>query len=244
MELRASYHFLMPRPVLLFLLSLTTISCSTARLVQQDVVAVVMAPGREWKSVATGVALTGAALLVDDEIARLARRNDSDAMDRVTDFIEPFGGGHSDKVMAGFFLYGLLARDDRAGQVAFDALVSSIIASKGITPALKHLVHRGRPNGGDDDAFPSNHATQAFAVASVIATHYEHRPWVRWLAYGVATGVGVSRVYHDAHWTSDVIAGAGIGALVGTTVARTNRAARATWTVTPIRNGALVSVHW
>jgi membrane-associated phospholipid phosphatase len=239
----------MPRPLLLllFLLSLTTISCSTARLVQQDLVAVAKAPVREWKSVAAGVALTGAALLVDDEVARLARANDSGAMDRATELIEPFGGGHSDKVMAGFFLYGLLARDDRAGQAAFDALVSSVIASKGITPALKHLIHRERPNGGDgtdDQAFPSNHATQAFAVASVIAAHYEHRPWVRWLAYGIATGVGVSRVYHDAHWTSDVVAGAGIGTLVGTTVARTNRAARATWTVTPIRNGALVSVRW
>jgi hypothetical protein len=233
----------MPR-LLLLLLALTAVSCVNARLVQKDIVAVAKAPVREWKSVAAGAAVVGAALLVDDEIARIARNNDSPAMDRATELIEPFGGGHSDKVMAGFFLYGAVTKNDRAKQTAFDAFVSSLIASKAITPALKHLTNRERPNGGDADAFPSNHATQAFAVASVIATHYDDRRWVRWLTYGVATGVSVSRVYHDAHWTSDVLAGAGIGALVGTTVARTNRDERAKWRVTPVPNGAVVSVSW
>ena len=235
----------MPRlPLLLLLLSLTAVSCSTARLVQRDVVEVAKAPAREWKKVAVGTAVVGAALLVDDEVARIVRNNDSHAGEQISDAISGFGGGHSDKVMAGFFLYGLAARDERAGQVAFDAFVSSLIASKGITPALKQLTNRERPNGGDSDAFPSNHATQAFAVASVIATHYDHKPWVRWVAYSIATGVGVSRVYHDAHWTSDVVAGAAIGTLVGTTVARTNRAERAKWSVTPVRGGAVVSLTW
>ena len=231
-------------PRFLLLLSVTAVSCSTARLVKQDVVAVAKAPVREWKKVAATTAVVGAALLVDDEIARIARTNDSRAREQLSDAVSGFGGGHSDKVMAAFFLYGVAARDDRAGQVAFDAFVSSVIASKGITPALKQLTNRERPNGGDSDAFPSNHATQAFAVASAIATHYDDKPWVRWAAYSVATGVGVSRVYHDAHWTSDVIAGAAIGTLVGTTVARTNRAERAKWSVTPVRGGALVSLSW
>ncbi|HVG24406.1 MAG TPA: phosphatase PAP2 family protein [Thermoanaerobaculia bacterium] len=222
----------------------TLVSCTSARMAGRDVVAVAQAPAREWKKVAAGTAVAGAALLIDDELARIARNNDSHAMHEVTRAIEPFGGGHADKVMAAFLLYGVAAKNQRARDVAFDAFVSSMIASKGITPALKAIVHRDRPTGEEDDAFPSNHATQAFAVASVIAAHYDERPWVRWVAYGIATGVGVSRVYHDAHWTSDVLAGAGIGMLVGTTVVKTNRAMRARWRVTPVRNGAVVSLAW
>lgn len=226
------------------LLSLTAFSCANARLLKHDVIAVAKAPVKEWRSVAAASAVVGATLLVDDEIARISRNNDSHAREQLSDAVSGFGGGHSDKVMAAFFLYGAVARDERAGNVAFDAFVSSVIASKGITPALKQLTNRERPNGGDSDAFPSNHATQAFAVASVVADHYEHRPWVRWAAYGLATAVGISRVYHEAHWASDVVAGAAIGTLVGTTVARTNRAERAKWRVTPVRGGAVVSLSW
>ena len=225
-------------------LAFTAMSCTSARMVRQDLTAVAKAPAREWKSVAAGATVVAAALLVDDELARVARNNDSPAMNRITDAVEPFGGGASDKVMAGFLLYGVAAKNDRARAVAFDSIVSSVIASKAITPALKELTGRERPNGGDADAFPSNHATQAFAVASVIAAHYDDRRWVKWVAYGVATGVGISRVYHGAHWTSDVLAGAAIGSLVGHTVAETNRSERAKWTVTPIRNGFAGSLSW
>jgi membrane-associated phospholipid phosphatase len=206
----------------------------------RDIVAVAKAPAAEWRKVAAGAAVVGAALLVDDELARVARNNDSPAMHRITGAIEPFGGGASDKVMAGFLLYGIAAKNARARAVAFDAIISSMIASKAVTPALKELTGRERPNGGDADAFPSNHATQAFAVASVVASHYSERRWVKWAAYGLATGVGISRVYRGAHWTSDVLAGAAIGSLVGHTVVETNRGERSKWTVTPIVDGERV----
>lgn len=234
----------MPRRALLLLLALTAVSCTSARMVGRDVIAVAQAPVKEWKKVAAGAAVVGAAMLVDDELARVARNNDSPAMDRVMETAEPFGGGASDKVMAGFLLYGVAARNDRARAVAFDSIVSSMIASKAITPAIKQLTGRERPNGGDADAFPSNHATQAFAVASVIAAHYDDRRWVQWTAYSLATGVGIARVYHGAHWTSDVIAGAAIGSLVGHTVVTTNNDERATWTVRPVRDGVVVSLTW
>ena len=87
----------------------------------RDVAAVAQAPAKEWRKVAAGAAVVGAALLVDDEVARIARNNDSAILDDVTDAIEPFGGGASDKVMAGFLLYGVVAKNDRARAVAFDS---------------------------------------------------------------------------------------------------------------------------
>lgn len=232
------------RRALPLFLALTTLSCASAKLAGRNVIATVQAPAKEWKKVAAATAVVGATMLLDDEIAATVRRTEAPLLDSVTRAVEPFGGGHSDKVMAGFLLYGLSQENAKARAVAFDAIVASTIAAKGVTPAIKQLTNRTRPNGGDDPSFPSGHATQAFAVASVISTHYQNRPWVRWVAYGLATTVGVSRVHHDAHWASDVIAGAAIGTFVGRTVADMNRRERANWTVAPTRNGLMVSLSW
>ena len=221
------------------LLSILTLSCASANLAGKQTLAVATGPAREWKQVAAATAVVGATMLLDDEIAELGRRNDLP----FSGAVEPFGGGHSDKVIAGFLLYGFAAKSDRARAVAFDSIVATTIAAKGITPAVKQLTNRERPNAGDDPSFPSGHATQAFTVASVIATHYEQR-WVRWLAYGVASTVAIARVDHEAHWASDVIAGAAIGTFVGRTVARTGREERVKWTVVPVKNGVVVTATW
>jgi membrane-associated phospholipid phosphatase len=43
----------------------------------------------------------------------------------------------------------------------------------------------------------------------------------------LASLVAFSRLYHNAHWTSDVVAGALIGTLVGRTVVAVNKRIRA-----------------
>jgi len=83
----------------------------------------------------------------------------------------------------------------------------------------------GRP-ARDFQSFPSGHATTAFAVAGAVSA--ETSQWINeshgppvWkiligtTMYGGAALVGVSRMYHDQHWASDVIAGAAIGTFSG-----------------------------
>ena len=82
------------------------------------------------------------------------------------------------------------------------------------------------PFSGSDNSFPSGHATQAFAVASVISAHSD-QVWVSVTAYTIAGLVGFSRIYHNAHWTSDVTAGALIGTFVGRGVVALNKRLRA-----------------
>jgi membrane-associated phospholipid phosphatase len=54
----------------------------------------------------------------------------------------------------------------------------------------------------------------AFAMASVVADEYDD--WrVDALSYGTAAAVGLSRVYQDRHWASDVMGGATLGIAVG-----------------------------
>src|SRR5262249_31293111 len=74
-------------------------------------------------------------------------------------------------------------------------------------------------------SFPSGHATGAFAFASVIASHYDSI-WVDVTSYGIAGLVGAARIEQDAHWTSDVVAGALIGGLIGHHLVEFNRKLR------------------
>jgi len=66
------------------------------------------------------------------------------------------------------------------------------------------------------DSFPSGHAMASFAVAAVLAKHF---PWATWILYSTAGLVAASRVIHGSHFPSDVIAGAGLGVLVGYAIA-------------------------
>ncbi len=59
--------------------------------------------------------------------------------------------------------------------------------------------------------FPSGHTVAAFSIATVFATRYRRRRWAPWLAYGLASVVGFSRISLQAHFPSDVFAGAVLG---------------------------------
>lgn len=95
---------------------------------------------------------------------------------------------------------------------------------------LKRSVGRARPmeSGGSPhefkpfssfDSFPSGHTTLAFAAAAALDRETSAR-WVPWVAYPLAGLVGWSRIHDDRHWTSDVVAGAALGAWVGDKVSR------------------------
>jgi len=73
-------------------------------------------------------------------------------------------------------------------------------------------------------SFPSGHTTSAFAAAAAVTAEagYEWssgKSIVGPAFFGVAGVVGLSRMYNNAHWASDVIVGAAIGTFVGWKVA-------------------------
>ena len=57
---------------------------------------------------------------------------------------------------------------------------------------------------------PSGHTTAAFALATSLSDDI-HRPWASVGLYTLAVGTGAARVIRNAHWISDVAAGAVLG---------------------------------
>jgi membrane-associated phospholipid phosphatase len=79
---------------------------------------------------------------------------------------------------------------------------------------LKRLTRVQRPNGQSFDSFPSSHTSAAFAAAHFMHKEYGHRSvWYSVGAYSVAVATGGLRIAKDNHWSSDVVAGAGVGIL-------------------------------
>ena len=104
------------------------------------------------------------------------------------------------------------------GFLAGEAALNSLVAVE----SFKYSLRRERPyqgngagsffqNGGT--SFPSEHAAAAWSVAGVIAHEYPS-PFVKVMAYGLASLVTVSRVKAHQHFPSDVLVGSVIGNLV------------------------------
>ena len=208
-------------------------------LLVDDVKHVLTAPAhwqqQQWKDFGWAtLAVVGTAVVVDRPLRDEMRRHSGNS--KFMRDVERFGMQYSLGVLGGFFVAGTVGGNDKALHVAQDGLTASIIASGIVTPAIKYVAGRSRPSQSNavhnfrpfsgNVSFPSGHTTQAFAVASVIAAHYD-QAWVKCTSYSVAGLVGLARTYHQAHFASDVVAGALIGTFVGQSVVEYNEQRRA-----------------
>lgn len=119
-----------------------------------------------------------------------------------------------------FLLPLLLLIALRWRRVAMLSLLALVSASA-VCHLLKVLIGRPRPELWPglsalppDAAFPSAHATQAMAVAVALCCLLpaSMRPVVGGVLIVLAALVGVSRLYLQVHWPSDVVAGWLLGA--------------------------------
>ena len=139
---------------------------------------------------------------------------------------------------------GRLFSSDRVADAGLHS-TEAILLSAAATSLLKGVVGRARPYvpssdpnesgpdadifrfgrgfGQDYSSFPSGHTTVAFTAASALTRElFDAHSAARWvvgpLLYGGATAVGLSRMYKNKHWASDVMAGAALGTFIGSKV--------------------------
>ena len=93
-------------------------------------------------------------------------------------------------------------------------LGTATVLTIGSTYLLKQTIHTSRPDGNGNDAFPSRHTALAFAGAEFLRQEFKDQSaWYGVAGYTFAVATGFLRIYNNRHWTSDVLAGAGIGIL-------------------------------
>jgi membrane-associated phospholipid phosphatase len=120
-------------------------------------------------------------------------------------------------------------------------LSESLLATGVIAEVLRIALGRARPRASPDDAFvfrpgrgatqfeyrafPSMHATVAFATAGALAEEMKlrrarSRRWLTPVLYAAAAIPGFTRLYLDQHWASDIFAGSVFGEVLGRRIVR------------------------
>lgn len=130
-------------------------------------------------------------------------------------------------VPASLYAIGLIRKDSKmqhtallGGEALADiAIVQTVL--KDITrrvkparyPASGWFDSKGAPTSylRGNGSFPSGHSMAAFAVATIVARRYGNHRWVPYVAYGLATAVGFSRLTLNVHFLSDIAMGGAIG---------------------------------
>jgi membrane-associated phospholipid phosphatase len=186
---------------------------------------------RRWRSLAAAwLVLFLVALSLDRTIATAVHDSQLESAIRGSSLATVLKEPGEYRFTAAVAIVGLLARQLTPPQTLFIALAGVV---SGINGLIKWVVGRTRPFKlpGFDDAqpfhlepfwhgikgfwhqkdlcFPSGHATTAFALAAAVTMV---RPRWGWLFIPLAILVGAERVLENAHYLSDVVGGAGLGA--------------------------------
>jgi membrane-associated phospholipid phosphatase len=127
-------------------------------------------------------------------------------------------------VTGALWVSGVVTHNDHAretGVIAAEALADAFP----LYIVVRYSLGRQRPNEGNGhglffknraygSSFPSGHALFTWTMASVIAHEYPPR-WVKFLAYGTAAAVSITRFTGREHFVADVAVGSALGYLIG-----------------------------
>ena len=130
--------------------------------------------------------------------------------------------------------YFMKPQSNRLSHLGFD-IVRGLVLSQALTQGVKYATQRDRPTG-ECCAFPSGHASAAFATASVLERHFGYRG--AWPTFVIGGYVAASRLFDNRHFLSDVVFGSALGIASGWTVV--GRHGRNDFTVLPdLRRGGM-----
>ncbi len=193
--------------------------------------------GKDFRNLGIVLGTTGALLLADKEIKDIFQHNQHRFPGKVATIVEPFGNRYSPYIMAGMFVVGAAIQDRELKNAALLTFKSYAISTS-LYLLSKSMIRRNRPAYTDNNfdfkapfssdpkhtSFPSGHTLTVTTLATAVSEAFgKDHPWVPWAAYSIAGLTGLSRVYHNRHWSSDVWIGAALGYFITRSVFKNNR---------------------
>lgn len=153
---------------------------------------------------------------IDDNINREFASHRDDVPQILLDYGNYAGAPQNNYGLSGaVYLTGLFTRNEKLRRTGV-LLISSATATGFFQQLTKSATGRARPSGGLGKSFfkpfggesvyrsfPSGHAVLTFTNAHVIAKQFDN-PWVKAGIYGLGVVPGLSRIYDQQHWASDV----------------------------------------
>ena len=174
----------------------------------------------EWYHLGAGLGLVALATLVDEPLRDELQAHRTGGKDDVARVFRQMGEPEIyGTIGLGTLAIGVISGDDRITR-AGGRISSGLLVAAATTTFFKQALGRGRPSHFSDayrfrpfsgrDAWPSGHATMAFALAASVSDEVRSTP-VTITLYSAATLTGWSRMNDNRHWLSDVLAGAAVG---------------------------------
>jgi membrane-associated phospholipid phosphatase len=150
------------------------------------------------------------------------RRNVKNIPDSTAGHLTAIGQGTTFGSLGLIYGWGLYSHNDEARHAVLTG-VEGIGLSSLLTVGIKAAFGRERPNAGEGpraffkggQSFVSGDTTPTFAAAAAISEAFDYHWWAAIPAYSLAVMTGVGRMGKDAHWASDILGSALVGA--GTT---------------------------
>ncbi len=161
-------------------------------------------------------ATTGGLYIFDDNIRNTFLSHKEDVPNVLLEYGWYAGSPQNNYAATGaVYLTGLFTKNEKLRRTGV-LLISSATATGLLQQITKSATGRARPGtefgknhfrpfGGDKAyrSFPSGHAVLTFTNAHVIAKQFKSW-WVKAPIYAIGVIPGLSRIYEDAHWASDV----------------------------------------
>ena len=97
-----------------------------------------------------------------------------------------------------------------------NGLTRTLILTQLVVGPIKLVAHRRRPDSSDRFSFPSGHTANAFALARYVQRDFGTT--VSLLPYALAATTAMGRMEGGRHYLSDVVMGASLGLIVGSTI--------------------------
>lgn len=177
----------------------------------------------DWIKFGGTVALSALAFSYDYEARDFSQRN----LNKFNDYLFSADNYFYIPIIAftlGIYGYGL-SEDDRKLRLIGLEITEAIAYASFISMLSKFFIGRHRPYQDmgkfsfdsprfEDTSLPSQHTLMSFAFVSVV-TEYIDNIFLDIALYAAASAIGIARIYHNVHWTSDVFVGAALGQFAG-----------------------------